>query len=415
MTAPAIRPRLLMIGSGDRRYREYILAELAAHCRIWLLDGHEISWQAPYLDGSDLITSIRDPGVLTEAARAVRSRGWRPDGVFTYDETLVHAAARVAQTLGLPGSPPDAVLACRDKALTRSVLAAAGLPQPASTPVAGLDAALAAAELAGYPVVVKARGLAGSIGVVRADNPAAVADAFAAASTATFPGVPGYDAGVLIEEYLPGPEISVDCVVADGKCAITALARKETGLAPFFEETGHLVDARDPLLDDPRLADQLHLVHQAIGYTCGATHTEFKLTPGGLRLVEINARLGGDLIPYLGYLATGTHPALAAALVAAGQPPDTAPRHRKTAAIAFLYPESDCEVISTQVRPDLFGPSIYEAIATAGPGTRLALPPRGYMSRYGYVIAVADDPGQAAADLASPARLIELRSRPLTV
>src|SRR5260221_3462278 len=193
MTGAPGRPRLLMIGSGDRRYREYILAAVSAHCDLWLLDAHEVTWQAPYLAGSVLVPDIHDLQALTAAARQV-TRDNPADGVFCYDETTVHAAAQAAEALGLPGSPPGAVLACRDKALTRSVLAAAGIPQPASTAVRTEDEALAAAAAAGYPVVIKARGLAGSIGVVRADDPAAAATAFAAANAATFPGASAYDA-----------------------------------------------------------------------------------------------------------------------------------------------------------------------------------------------------------------------------
>jgi hypothetical protein len=92
---------------------------------------------------------------------------------------------------------------------------------------------------------------------------------------------------------------------------------------------------------------------------------------------------------------------------------DTVPRHRRVAAIRFLYPSADCEVISAVVREDRRGPGIARAMVTAGPGTRLALPPRGYLSRYGYVIAVGDDAALVAAELADSASLIELRSRPL--
>lgn len=56
---------------------------------------------------------------------------------------------------------------------------------------------------------------------------------------------------------------------------------------------------------------------------------------------------------------------------------------------------------------------IHQAVATAAAGTRLALPPRGYMSRYGYVIATGDNSAQVAADLADAEELIDLRFRPL--
>lgn len=66
------------------------------------------------------------------------------------------------------------------------------------------------------------------------------------------------------------------------------------------------------------------------------------------------------------------------------------------------------------VRTDLFGPTVHSAVATAGPGTRLALPPRAYMNRYGYVIAVGEDHAQVTADVEAAPTLVELRSRPLT-
>ncbi|MEU3400512.1 ATP-grasp domain-containing protein [Streptomyces filamentosus] len=404
-------PVLLLIGSGDRRYREYIVAAVSRHFRLWLLDAHEPSWQLPYVEGSSLLDTKDVDALRAEAERIVRRLPVA--GVFTYDESLVHAAALLAEALGLPGSAPDAVLACRDKATTRARLTAAGVPQPACTPVSTAAEARAAADATGYPVVVKARGLAGSLGVVRADHGDAVEAAFAAAGSADWPGVPRYEADVLVEEYLTGPEISVDAVVVDGVCTPLVVARKQVGMDPYFEETGHTVDAADPLLRDAGLLEQLQHVHKALGFEHGATHTEFKLTPKGPRLVEINARLGGDFIPLIGMLATGTDPAVAAASVAAGLTPDTAPKTRKTAAIRFLYPEHDCEAVEVTVRSDLFGPTVHSAVATAGPGTRLALPPKAYMNRYGYVIAVGEEHAQVTADADAAPTLIELRSRPL--
>jgi biotin carboxylase len=401
-------PVLLLIGSGDRRYREYILAAVARRYRLWLLDAHDPTWQSPYVGGSTVVDP-RDAAALLAAARPVVS-AHPVAGVFSYDESIVHAAARLAQALGLPGSPPEAVLACRDKATTRRMLTTAGIPQPRCEPVSTVQDAQRAADAIGYPVVVKARGLAGSLGVIRADGPDDVVEAFRAAAAADYPGVPRYQDDVLVEEYLTGPEISVDAVVAGGDCQPMVVAHKRTGLEPFFEETGHTVDGNDPLLQDGELLSQLQQIHNALGFIHGATHTEFKLTPIGPRLVEINARLGGDFIPYLGLLATGTDPAVAAADVAAGITPTAAPQYRRTAAIRFLYPEHDCEVEEVVVHYDRQGPSVHTAVATAGPGARLALPPRGYLARYGHIIAVGEDAEQVAADVDDP-RVIELRSR----
>ncbi|MFC8448787.1 ATP-grasp domain-containing protein [Kitasatospora sp. NPDC057223] len=409
--APEDAPVLLLVGSGYRPYREYILAALAQRYRLWLLDASEATWQLAYCAGATRVDT-RDATAVHRAALHVV--GSLPvAGVFTYDETQVVLCARLAERLGLPGSPPETIEACRDKAATRAALTAAGVPQPASFPVSTAEQARAAAERIGYPVVVKARALAGSFGVVRADRPEDVTEAFSAADGAEFPNLPRHPANVLVEEFLTGPEISIDAVIRDGEVTPTVLARKRLGLEPYFEETGHDVDANDPLLADEELLGQLRQIHRTLGFVHGATHSEFRLTPDGPRLVEVNARLGGDLIPYLGLLATGVDPALAAADVAAGRAPATAPRFRGAAGIRFLLPEEDCETVEVVVHEDRFGPTVHGTGVTAAPGDRLARPPAEFLTRYGHVIAAGEDREQVLTDLEKPERLVELRARAL--
>ncbi|MFM9662966.1 carboxylase, partial [Streptomyces scabiei] len=70
-------------------------------------------------------------------------------------------------------------------------------------------------------------------------------------------------------------------------------------------ETGHLVDSSDPLLADSRIRQVALGALSTVGISCGVMHVEMRLTHQGPRIVEINARLGGDLIPHLVHLATG--------------------------------------------------------------------------------------------------------------
>jgi biotin carboxylase len=401
---------LLLAGSGDRRYREYILAAIAPRYQLWLLDTQPPTWQEPYLVGHT-VTDVADVPSLVAAARAAAVQAGPVSGLLTYDEWLVEATAAAAAELGLPGPPPSAAAACRDKAATRRLLTAAGVPQPRSVPVGSLPEALAAGDTAGYPVVVKARSMAGSIGVVRADAPAEMAGAYAAAA-APASSRPGAAQPVLVEEYLEGPEISVDCAVAGGEPRIMAVARKQTGLEPYFEETGHTVDAADPLLHDPVLHEMLRRIHQALSFTHGITHSEFRLTADGPRLVEVNARLGGDFIPYLGWLATGVDQARAAADLAAGREPDITPACRRAAGIRFLYPPADCTVRSAAASGQPPPAAVHRALVTAAPGQELLLPPRGYLSRYAYVIALAGTLAEVEETLGKAELLVELDAEP---
>src|SRR4051794_2775454 len=96
-------PLLLLVGSGDRRYREYILAAVSRHFRLWLLDSIEPTWQLPYVEGATQVDT-RNPQALTTAATSL-AQDLAAAGVFTYDEALVHSSAQLAQDLQLPGSP----------------------------------------------------------------------------------------------------------------------------------------------------------------------------------------------------------------------------------------------------------------------------------------------------------------------
>ncbi|MET9779204.1 ATP-grasp domain-containing protein [Streptomyces sp. NPDC006367] len=145
--------------------------------------------------------------------------------------------------------------------------------------------------------------------------------------------------GVLVEEYLRGPEISVECVVQGrGDVHIAAVTRKQLGPEPAFLETGHLVDADDPLLDDQVLRRIVTEAIKAVGVSSGILHVEVRLTSQGPHIIEINARLGGDLVPRLVHLATGVSLPQAQAALATGDVPDLTASVRQSAAVAFRYP-----------------------------------------------------------------------------
>jgi biotin carboxylase len=400
---------ILLVGSGLRRYREYLLASAAARRPVWLLDAADPTWQQPYVAGSTVVELldrtrlVPDQDGLVKAAAAVAA-DHRVAGVFSYDETLVVATAHIAEALAVPGLTVEGVENCRNKHRTRRVLSAAGLVQPRCSYVTDAAAALRAADAYGYPVVLKPRGMGASIGVVRADDAAAVAAAFGVAERASHGGSPSYEGGVLVEEYLDGPEISVDGAVVDGGYEPMFVARKRVGLEPYFEEIGHVVDAGDPLLRDGELGRVLTAAHRALGVGYGITHTEVKLTSRGYAIVEVNARLGGDLIPYLGKLASGIDPAHVAVDVAAGERPDLTPTRQRCVGIRFCYPPQDGRVRSVELPDPSTVDGLLEAEAMVVPGTVMNLPPKAYIARYAYLIATGDDRAGCDAVLDEAAR-----------
>ncbi|MFF3697354.1 acetyl-CoA carboxylase biotin carboxylase subunit family protein [Streptomyces sp. NPDC002221] len=333
-----VAPLIVVLGAGNRTFRRYGLEHITAGHPVALLDGKAASW-ARSLATVTVPVDLHD-GVAVASAIRELSADHRVGGVLTYCEDYVELAAHLAQKLSLPGNTPAAAAACRDKHLTRSLLAAAGVPSARSYLVPDADTAVEYSLRLDGPVVLKPRALAGSAGVHRADTPQQVRDAFDAARNAALLGLEkSANPGVLIEEYLDGPEISVECVVlGDSTVYIAAITHKFLGSEPGFQEVGHLVDATDPLLADPQIHDVALTALNAVGATTGVMHVEMRLTPCGPRIIEINARLGGDLIPHLVHLATGLNLPLIAADLAVGNDPELTPTRSQSAAIRFLYP-----------------------------------------------------------------------------
>jgi hypothetical protein len=387
------RPRLLVVASGMQTYREYLLQALSADYRLHLFHTVEPSWERPYLHGWTVLESTIDGPAMVAAARDLAA-GEPFGGVLCWDEGRILAASEISEALKLPGGDPAGIWRIRDKAQTRAALTAAGIAQPRSIPVATLPQALQAAALIGYPVVLKPRGLGASLGVVKVAGPGALEAAFGFTAGTPAPDPVRYRSShpVLVEECVGGAEISVDSVVQKGRLTPMFVARKVVGYPPYAEEVGHFVDAADPLLDDQDFLDLLQDVHTAVGYEDGVTHTEFMLTAEGPRLIEINGRLGGDLIPYLGMLATGISPGPVAAAVACGQPPPMFPQRKQVAAIRFFYVADDDTTLGGIGFDEAALPEgIDRAVAVARPGAVLSPPPKGTVwGRIAYATVTGD-------------------------
>jgi biotin carboxylase len=378
---------LLVLGSGDPVYRDYALRALAECRRVLLVESGPITWQSGYvIDTLDI-----PPGDQSAVLEAVRSWGGAVRGITTYSEFCVESAAVVAARLGLRFVDPGTARRCRDKSAMRVAFAVAGVPSAQSIAVQDAAAAAAAARRIGYPVVLKPPALAGSIGVVRVDAPEELAERFAVSSGSGHAEY-GRSGGVtLVEEFLDGPEVSVEAVVQDGEVTPVAVTRKRLGPAPFFEETGHVVAPAEPLQEEAAVLAVARAAHVALGVRWGITHTEVRLTASGPRVVELAVRAAGDLIPCLVRLSTGVDLMRGSALVATGERWWPTPRPQRVAGIRFFYPPYDLKVDEVSLDVGSAPPAWLRLVRwEVEPGTELRLPPRGYLNRLGYAVVTAD-------------------------
>ncbi|HZM80093.1 MAG TPA: hypothetical protein VFC19_30530 [Candidatus Limnocylindrales bacterium] len=302
-----MRPLLLLIGAGRREFREYLLSSIRQQYRIHLFTASKPTWELEYLDGHTVLDA-HDVQAMVTVAREMQDS--EPiSGVLCWEEARVLPAGEVARALGLPGDP-DAVARCAETHLTRQALAAAGVPQPRWARAATLPDALVEAGRIGYPVK------AGEAKVETAEQLATLFDT-------------NGNSSILLEEFAAGEEITVDVAVHSGEIFPLCLARKEIR----FE---HYVHAEDPLLHDPVLFRLLHDTHRALGFYDSVTHTEIMMAPEGPKVMAVNGRLGGDVIPYLGLKATGVDAGLAAAAVARGRAPHVERDRKLVAAVRFF-------------------------------------------------------------------------------
>ncbi|MFK0287095.1 acetyl-CoA carboxylase biotin carboxylase subunit family protein [Streptomyces sp. NPDC090499] len=119
------------------------------------------------------------------------------------------------------------------KATTRRLLAEHGVRSALSCLAESPDQAVKTADRLGYRVVVKPRGHAGSAGVLRADTDDDVRAAVDRALTDSVLGLEDRSVpGALVEQYTPGPEISVEAVVLDNPEHVRIAAGTLKSLGP---------------------------------------------------------------------------------------------------------------------------------------------------------------------------------------
>jgi cysteine synthase A len=320
-------------------------------------------------------------------------------GVTTTSEFYVTAAARAAAEFGLPGNPPDAVAACRNKGAMRRLLAAAHLPSPVFRLVgAGRDLrtqVLFALSCIALPCVVKPVDDTGSLGVVLCSTAReAVTAAEAVVSTTT--NVRGQPAAraALVEGYLNGPEFSLEMLSTGERHECVGIVAKRLTSPPNFVERGHVFPAVLARDESAVLLDTARRALDVVGITHGVTHIEMKLIDGRGYVVEINARPAGGMIPEVIARSCGFDLLDAHLRAAAGLPLRPCPLSFSPAGIAFLLaPEGlgEREAVLRDVggvAEALAVPGVDAVTITAAPGARVR-PPRSSYDRLGYAIAHA--------------------------
>lgn len=203
------------------------------------------------------------------------------------------------------------------------------------------------------------------------------------------------DNSVLIEQFIEGPEFSVEIIVWEGKVNVLAVTDKKTTEAPHFVELGHTQPSCYPEETVAIIKDAAIRGVKALGVDKCACHAEIKVMNGMAYLMEIGARMGGDFIStVLTRLSTGIDMVAAAIDCALNIEPDLNPKtDPQSVCIRYFCPKPGklVSIGNTQVLDDarVYKKKIYVQEGDMIPELTSSL------CRSGHVIVTEDSPEKA--------------------
>jgi biotin carboxylase len=332
-----------------------------------------------------------DEEALLEACRRLADDGGLA-GVTSSSEYFIARAAAVARRLDLRGPDPTAVSDCRDKGLQREHLREAGVGVPSFRVADSMAAALNAARFVGLPAVVKPVSGTGSSGVLLCHNLSEVMahSGRLLEQADNERGLPS-PRRVLVEQLAQGPEFSVETFGTE----VIGVTRKHLGEPPHFVETGHDFPCLFESAEGADIERAAVAALRALNLTWGPAHTELRLTDEGPKIIEVNPRLAGGMIPELVRLSCGADLVSETIRAVTGRPRAAVQATRRFASIRFVVPASQgCLAAVRGLREAVVLPGVADVRVYARPGDRLERR-NDFRDRVGHVIAVGETPDEA--------------------
>jgi biotin carboxylase len=277
----------------------------------------------------EVISTIDIPAIVKAAKKH------QIDGIMTLATDMpMRSVAAVAEEMNLVGIDSDTALKATNKAEMRKALQAGGVPIPKFFVVRNIEEYLERVKQFDAPFIVKPADSSGSRGifeVIDITNQNLIKEAYEYCRPFSKVG------DVVIEEYMSGPEVSVETLSIDGECHVIQITDKLTTGAPHYVEMGHSQPTRHSKEVAERIADVAKQANKAIGIKNGPSHTEIIVTSEGPKVVELGARLGGDNITtHLVPLSTGVNMVECCIKIALGEKPDVEQKWNRASAIRYF-------------------------------------------------------------------------------
>lgn len=337
-------------------------------------------------------------GLMNEEKMVAIAKEEHIDGVIhPCSEVAMNVMGRINDELGLCGISKEIAVRATNKHLMREAFEKYGAPSPKSILTRDEeDAWLLFNSDFDTNAILKPSRNSGSRGIAKVEKGISKDEFISLYRRALGES---RDHQVLIEQFIEGPEFSVEVIVWQGEPHILAVTDKKTTEAPYFVELGHNQPSLFPEDVQKKLKAGAIAGCKALGLTNCAAHCELKVQNGEAYLMEIGARMGGDFISTeLTHLSSGIDMVAASINVVLGVEPDLTPKEPlKGACIRYFTPEPGVvtEVKEKELRKQ---EKVYDAEIYVKPGD-MVKEVQSSLDRSGHVI-VTDETVQSAINQA---------------
>lgn len=283
--------------------------------------------------GVPLADKFYNVSTVDEEAILKAAKDFKPDGITTMQTDMpMRAIARVNEVLGLCGIDRTTAMNATDKVAMLKCFNRFGLASPRYVVIrSSLNEVNKGFS---YPCIFKPADNSASRGVLLVNSEAELETAYKYSREFSRSG------DILVEEFMQGPEVSVEILVWQGSINVISVTDKITTGAPYFVEMGHKESSALPEQSVAEIEKLATKAVRAVGIRNGQGHVEIILTKEGPKIVELGARLGGDFITSdLVPLSTGVDMLKETLRIACGEIPDLEKKFLKGSAVLFIKAE----------------------------------------------------------------------------
>ena len=221
----------------------------------------------------------------------------------TFQETDIVLCAGINAALGVDAFSDWAAKVCRDKSMQRDLMAEAGMPSVSYHAVRNLEDAMAAADSIGYPVILKPTKAAASVNVSLIQDPISLANEVRSIEQLVKSNIGLYFSTessesntMIVEEYLPGTEVTLDGVVVDGQFFLGGIHNKMDMGGPYFEEDLYSLPYKYPHRED-ELSAIASKICRALDLKNSLFNVELRAdVHGAFRVIEFSCRPSGGRV-----------------------------------------------------------------------------------------------------------------------